>query len=165
MSPLIVSAETIPAITILDGQGTENTYSVSLQIIALMTALTLLPALVLAMTSFTRIIIVFGILRQAMGMPQTPSNQILLGLALFLTFFIMAPVYNEVNRVAISPYMAGDMEIKEALDHAIVPIKVFMTSQTRQNDLAMFAEYPIMESHLNKMKVNLLILTMSPFPF
>lgn len=132
-----LSAESIPAVTIADSVGSQ-TYSVSLQIIAIMTVLALLPAILLAMTSFTRVIIVLGILRQALGMPQTPSNQILIGIALFLTFFIMSPVYQKINHVSLTPYMSGKIEFKPAIERAMVPIKDFMLSQTREKELAVF---------------------------
>jgi len=121
-----------------DGNGTE-TWSVSVQILILMTALTLLPSLVLAATSFTRIVIVLAILRQAIGMPTTPPNQVLIGLALFLSFFIMSPVLTEVYDLGIEPYMAGEMELDEAATEAQEPMRKFMLSQTREPDLAMFA--------------------------
>ena len=121
-----------------DGNGTE-TWSVSVQILMLMTALTLLPSLVLAATSFTRIVIVLAILRQAIGMPTTPPNQVLIGLALFLSFFIMSPVLTEVYDLGIEPYMAGEMELDEAATEAQEPMRKFMLSQTREPDLAMFA--------------------------
>ena len=97
----------IPAISVDGGSGDGQTYTVTLEILALMTMLTLLPAILLMMTSFTRIIIVLSILRQALGTAQTPSNQILLGLALFLTFFVMAPVFDRIHGEALVPYMGG----------------------------------------------------------
>jgi flagellar biosynthetic protein FliP len=103
-----------------------------------MTALTVLPALLLTMTAFTRIVIVLGILRQALGAGQTPPNQVLLGLALFLTFFVMSPVVNRINEVAVQPYSAGTIEAGAALEHAVVPLKKFMLAQTRENDIATF---------------------------
>ena len=97
----------IPAIAVDNGNGDSQTYSVTLEILALMTMLTLLPAILLMMTSFTRIIIVLSILRQALGTAQTPSNQIILGLALFLTLFVMSPVFDQVYQVALQPYLDG----------------------------------------------------------
>ncbi len=131
-------ADSLPALTITNNAGNQETYSITLQIIALMTAMTVLPALVLTMTSFTRVVIVLGMLRQAIGMPQTPSNQILIGMALFLTFFIMSPIFNEVNNTAVTPYMEGKLTIKDALEHAIIPVKKFMLHQTRETDLVVF---------------------------
>ena len=96
-----------------------------------MTALTFIPAMVIMMTSFTRIIIVLAILRQAIGLQQSPSNQVLLGITLFLTFFIMTPVLNEVNDKALQPYLNEEVTSMEALDRAKAPIKAFMLAQTR----------------------------------
>ena len=122
-----------------NGDGTQK-YTINIQLLALMTALTLLPAIVLMMTSFTRIIIVLSILRQALGMPQTPSNQIIIGLSLFLTMFIMTPVYTEIHENAIKPYTEEKLSQKEAIEKASLPIKQFMYNQVRTEDLALFAE-------------------------
>ena len=116
-----------------------QSYSVTLQILILMTMLSLLPAILIMMTSFVRIIIVLALLRQGMGTTQTPSNQILIGLALFLTFFIMTPVLEEINIVAIEPYMAEEMGVEDAIMAASHPMRQFMLAQTRESDLAMFA--------------------------
>ena len=107
-APLAFAADplSIPAITLGTNAAGAQEYSVSLQILLIMTALSFIPAFVMLMTSFTRIIIVFSILRQALGLQQTPSNQILTGMALFLTLFIMAPVFDKVNRDALQPYLA-----------------------------------------------------------
>jgi len=130
----------IPAISVDGGSADGSTYSVTIEILALMTVLTLLPAILLMMTSFTRIMIVLSILRQALGTAQTPSNQIILGLTLFLTLFIMSPVFNEVNQVAVQPYLAGDMSVIAALTEATEPFKSFMLAQTRESDIRMFAD-------------------------
>lgn len=127
----------IPAVTVT-GAGGGQTYTLSLQVLALMTALTLLPAIVLMMTAFTRIIIVLGILRQAIGAGQTPPNQVLVGLALFLTLFVMSPVVNRINEEALQPYSAGTIEASVALERAVVPLKKFMLDQTRESDIATF---------------------------
>jgi len=103
-----------------------------------MTALSFIPAAVILMTSFTRIIIVFSILRQALGLQQTPSNQILTGMALFLTMFIMAPVFDRVNKDALQPYLAETLTAQQAVEKAQVPIKDFMLAQTRTSDLELF---------------------------
>jgi len=129
----------IPALTLTTNEDGSQQYTVTLQILFLMTALTLLPALLMMMTSFTRIIIVFSILRQALGLQQTPSNQILLGLALFLTFFIMTPVFNTANETALQPYLSGELAPMEAVDAASKPFREFMLAQTRETDLAMFS--------------------------
>ncbi|MFL1466173.1 flagellar type III secretion system pore protein FliP [Marinobacter sp. HN1S83] len=129
----------IPAFTMTPGeeQGVEE-YSVTLQIVALMTALTFLPAMLMMMTSFTRIIIVFSILRQALGLQATPSNQILLGLALFLSIFIMKPVLEEANQVGLQPYMSEEITSLEAVERASMPFREFMLGQTRESDLGLF---------------------------
>jgi len=130
----------IPAISVDAGNGTDQTYSVTLEILALMTMLTLLPAILLMMTSFTRIIIVLSILRQALGTAQTPSNQIILGLSLFLTLFIMSPVFDQVYQLAVQPYMDGSLTALDALRAATEPFKTFMLAQTREADIRMFAD-------------------------
>ncbi len=128
----------IPAVTLnTDAEG-EQTYSVSLQILLLMSALTFIPAFVMMMTSFTRIIIVFSILRQALGLQQTPSSQILIGLALFLTLFIMAPVFERINETALQPYLAEELGPQQAVDAASIPLRGFMLAQTRETDLELF---------------------------
>lgn len=128
----------IPALAVQAGAGGSQTYSLTLQMLALMTALTLLPAALLMMTAFTRIIIVLGILRQAIGAGQTPPNQVLLGLALFLTFFVMAPVFDKINTEALQPYNAGTIDTVVALQRGVEPLKAFMLEQTRETDIAAF---------------------------
>ena len=128
----------VPAFTMTPRDDGGEDYTVTIQILAVMTALTLLPAFLLMMTSFARIIIVFAILRQALGLQQTPSNQILLGLALFLTIFIMRPVFETVNVNALQPYMQEQITAVQAVDRAIVPIHQFMRAQTRESDIDMF---------------------------
>ncbi|MDF4912577.1 flagellar type III secretion system pore protein FliP, partial [Vibrio parahaemolyticus] len=113
-------------------------YSVTLQILALMTMLGFLPAMVILMTSFTRIVVVMSILRQAMGLQQTPSNQVIIGIALFLTFFVMSPVLNEINDKAVQPYLNEQVTAREAFDAAQAPMKAFMLKQTRIKDLETF---------------------------
>lgn len=130
----------IPAISVAGGNGDGQVYTVTLEILAVMTVLTLLPAILLMMTSFTRIIIVLSILRQALGTAQTPSNQIILGLALFLTLFIMSPVFDQINQVAVQPYLAGNLSAFGALEEATIPFKTFMLAQTRETDIRMFAD-------------------------
>lgn len=117
-----------------------TTYSLSLQILALMTALTVLPSIVLGMTSFTRIIIVLSILRQALGTQQTPPNQVLIAIALFLTFAIMTPVLNEMNDTALTPYMAEEISADEALQRGTTLIKDFMVANTHEDALLMFSD-------------------------
>ena len=139
LTPFVAHGAGFPAVTVETGENGGQTYTVSLQILALMTALTLLPAMLLAMTSFTRVIIVLAILRQALGTQQTPSNQILLGLALFLTIFIMMPVGNEVYSNALSPYLEEQITEAQALENAAAPVRTFMLGQTREDDVALFA--------------------------
>jgi len=114
-------------------------YSVTLQILIFMTALSFIPAAIIMMTSFTRIVVILAILRQAFGLQQTPSNQVIIGLTLFMTLFIMTPVYNEINARAIQPYLADSMTSVEAIDQAIVPLRAFMLGQTRVKDLSTLA--------------------------
>ena len=128
----------MPAITLSTDAEGQQTYSVSLQILLLMSALSFIPAFVMMMTSFTRIIIVFAILRQALGLQQTPSSQILIGLALFLTLFIMAPVFDRINSDALQPYLNEEIVAQEALTRAEGPIRDFMLAQTRESDLELF---------------------------
>jgi len=130
----------LPAFTVVDSSNGATTYSLSLQILMLMTALTLLPSLVLGMTSFTRVIIVLSILRQALGTQQTPPNQVLIAIALFLTFFIMALTFSQIYEVSISPYLDGQIGVDVAVDSGSALIKDFMVSNTRINDLTMFSE-------------------------
>lgn len=130
----------VDAITITTNPDGGQTYSVTIQILALMTALSLLPGMLIMMTSFTRIVIVLAIVRQALGTAQTPSNQVLIGLALFLTFFIMVPVFDELNTQALQPYLNEEIEAGVALERASVPIRNFMLNQTRESDLQLFAD-------------------------
>ena len=121
----------IDAITVTSNPKGGETYTVTIQILAIMTMLTLLPALLLTMTSFTRIMIVLGLLRQALGAQQAPSNQVLLGLSLFLTIFIMSPVLEKVNDTAVQPYLEEKIDITTALQNASEPMRQFMLKQTR----------------------------------
>jgi len=127
----------LPAITV-QGTGQGQSYSLTLQVLILMTAITFLPAIVLMMTSFTRIIIVLALLRQAIGAGTAPPNQVLVGLALFLTLFVMGPVIDRINNDAVQPYMAGTLDGMVALDKGIAPLKTFMLEQTRESDIATF---------------------------
>ena len=128
----------IPAVALTTNPDGSQEYTVTIQILAIMTMLTLLPAMVMMMTSFTRIIIVFSIVRQAMGLQQSPSNQILVGLALFLTFFIMTPILEDIHQNALMPYINEELTSLEALEKAEVPIRAFMLGQTREDDIALF---------------------------
>ena len=130
----------IPAFTVETAENGDQNYSLTIQILLLMTGLTLLPAALIATTSFLRIVIVLALLRQALGTMQTPSNQVLIGLALFLTLFIMAPVLDKIYDQAVSPYMEEQINFKQAVEIASKPMHQFMLQQTREDDLGMFAE-------------------------
>lgn len=128
----------LPVMTVKQNPDGGEDYTVTLQILLLMTALSFLPAILMMMTSFTRIIIVFSILRQALGLQQSPSNQILIGLSLFLTFFIMSPVLERVNETALQPYIAEQISARDALENVKEPFHAFMMAQTRESDLNLF---------------------------
>ncbi|OED37962.1 flagellar biosynthetic protein FliP [Chromatiales bacterium (ex Bugula neritina AB1)] len=128
----------LKAFTLTTGEDGGQTWSVSIQVLALMTALTLLPSFLLMMTSFARIAIVLAILRTALGTQQTPSNQILIGLALFLTLFVMQPVFSRVYQDAVVPWTADEVQLGEALQNASKPLADFMLHQTRESDLELF---------------------------
>ena len=135
-----VSPNGLDALTITEAANGTKTYSISLKILALMTALTILPSMVLGMTAFTRIIIVMSILRQALGTQQTPPNQILVAISLFLTFFVMAPTFNKIYSDVSEPYNNGEMNLSEAVESGGGELKKFMIKNTRKNDLLMFAQ-------------------------
>jgi len=137
--PLVVAGATpgIPAFAV-QNNGAGQTYTLTIELLALMTAITLLPALLLMMTAFTRIIIVLSILRQALGAGQSPPNQVLVGLALFLTLFVMSPVIDKIRTDAVTPYMAGTIDTTTALQRGVTPLKTFMLAQTRESDVASF---------------------------
>lgn len=132
------AAQALTALTSTPGPGGGQTYSLSIQILVLLTALTFLPALLLLMTSFTRIIIVLSLLRNALGLATSPPNQVLIGLALFLTFFIMAPTFDKIYDSAYVPFSQQQITQDEALQRASVPLRSFMMRQTRDPDLALF---------------------------
>jgi flagellar biosynthetic protein FliP len=136
----VCAAPGMAAVTVTPAAGGGETYTLSLQVLALMTALSLLPAALITMTSFTRIIIVLAILRQALGTAQTPSNQILVGLALFLSAFIMAPVFADIYATGIKPYLAEEIGPQQAFAQGSEPLRKFMLEQTRESDLGMFAD-------------------------
>ncbi|KAA0258415.1 flagellar type III secretion system pore protein FliP [Deferribacter autotrophicus] len=117
-----------------------NDVAITLQIIFLLTILTLAPAILLMVTSFTRIIIVFSFLRSALGTQQSPPNQVLIGLALFLTFFIMSPVFSEMNKKALQPYLNGKLTFTQALVEAKKPLRKFLLKNTRKKELLTFIE-------------------------
>lgn len=124
----------------LEGSSKPGDVSVAIQIVIVMTLLTLAPSMVILMTSFTRIVIVLGFVRTALGVPSAPSNQIIVGLSLFLTFFIMGPVFDKVNTESLQPYLNGQITSAQAFDKASIPIRDFMLHQTRTRDLEFFLE-------------------------
>ncbi|MGG4034499.1 flagellar type III secretion system pore protein FliP [Paenibacillus cisolokensis] len=136
-----VFAEPLPSIDIRigDGQGEQGTSALSL--LLLITVLSIAPAILVLMTSFTRIVVVLGFVRTSLGTQQMPPNQVLIGLAMFLTFFIMSPTIAQVNEVALQPYLKGELTQTEALEQAAVPMKKFMFSHTREKDLLLFMNY------------------------
>jgi flagellar biosynthetic protein FliP len=150
--------EGFPALKVESNGDTETTYSLSLQILALMTGLTLLPSIVLGATSFTRIIIVLSILRQAMGTQQTPPNQVLIAIALFLTFFIMTPTLTEINKIALDPYLEGELPAKTALSKGSNTLKDFLVKNTRENDLSMFTDLIGNEGYLDHKDIPLTVI-------
>ncbi|MDR3054438.1 MAG: flagellar type III secretion system pore protein FliP [Zoogloeaceae bacterium] len=143
---LAQAAGGIPAFTSTPGPGGSTTYTLTIQTLLTLTALSFIPATLLMMTSFTRIIIVFSLLRHALGTQTAPPTQVLVGLALFLTFFIMSPVLDRVYNEAYLPLSDGTINIMEAADRASAPVKGFMLKQTRESDLAMFARLANIES-------------------
>ncbi|MEO6006188.1 MAG: flagellar type III secretion system pore protein FliP [Opitutus sp.] len=124
----------------LEGTSQPGQVSVAVQIVLVMTLLSVAPSIVLLMTTFTRIVIVLGFVRTALGTPTTPSNQIVVGLSLFLTFFLMGPVFDRVHKEALAPYLDGKINVTQALDQATGPLKEFMLRQTRTRDLEYFLE-------------------------
>lgn len=130
----------LPAVTVSTGVDGSTQYSVTMQILLLMTALSFIPAAVIMLTSFTRIIVVLSILRQAIGLQQAPSNQILIGISLFMTFFIMSPVFDKIYDQAVKPYIEQGMPIQDAFNTGKGPLKEFMLSQTRLTDLDTFID-------------------------
>ena len=136
--PSWAQAAGLPLFTSTPASGGGQNYTLSIQTLIFMTALTFLPAIVLMMTAFTRIVIVLALLRQALGTMQAPPTQVLVGLALFLTFFVMGPVLDQMNKVALQPFMNEQIQLTEALDKGSIPLKGFMLKQTRQDDLSLF---------------------------
>lgn len=156
--PAFAQKSGFPAFTSSPNADGSATYSLSLQTLILLTSLTFLPAVVLMMSSFTRIIIVLSLLRLALGTQSSPPNQVLLGLALFLTFFVMSPVIDRVYNEAYLPFSQDKINIMEAADKASVPLKAFMLHQTRETDLALFVQISGSEEIESRDKVPLKIL-------
>ena len=134
-----MSAQTLPLVT-TKGSGANTTYSVPVETLLALTALSFLPAALILLTSFTRILIVFSLLRQALGLTTMPPNIVLIGLSFFLTLFIMNPVFENIYQKAYQPYTAGKMNFSQAVDVGSVPLKEFMLKQTRRDDLNLFAK-------------------------
>jgi len=129
----------LPKLSVEVGKATKpDDVAVTLQILFLMTVLSLAPAILILTTAFTRIVVVLHFLRQALGTQQVPPSQVLIGLAMFLTFFVMAPTWNRVNQDAIQPYMKNTINLQQAYDRGVVPVREFMLRQTREEDLALF---------------------------
>ena len=150
-----LSAFGLPAVTSVEELNGETTYSLSLQILILMTALTVLPSLVLGMTAFTRIIIVLSILRQALGTQQTPPNQVLIAVALFLSFYIMSPIFEVLYVETVTPFLDGKMQMEQALSQGLALIKEFMVSDTRVDTLNLFADLSDSGPFLDKQSIPL----------
>ncbi|MCA0754047.1 flagellar type III secretion system pore protein FliP [Paenibacillus sp. N4] len=152
-------AEPLPdvSINIGDGDGAASGTS-ALSILLLITVLSVAPAILVLMTSFTRIVIVLGFVRTSLGTQQMPPNQVLIGLAMFLTFFIMAPTFSQVNEVALQPYLKGEISQTVAFEQAAVPMKKFMFSQTREKDLLLFMNYTKTEKPENYEDIPLTVL-------
>ncbi|MDQ5915161.1 MAG: flagellar biosynthesis protein FliP, partial [Pseudomonadota bacterium] len=129
----------LPALTSSPGPGGSTNWSLPIQTLITLTALTFIPAAVLMMTGFTRIIIVFSLLRHALGTQTSPPNQVLIGLSLFLTFFVMAPVFDRIYADAYLPLSENRISFPQAIDRATVPLKGFMLKQTRETDIGLFA--------------------------
>ncbi len=138
--PLVAGAQGLPALTSTPTAGGGQAYSLSLQTLLLLTGLSFLPAALLMMTSFTRIIIVLSLLRQALGTQTAPPNQVMIGLALFLTLFVMGPVFDKIYADAYQPLSENKITMMQALDKGVAPLKTFMLKQTRQTDLALYVK-------------------------
>ncbi len=149
----------LPKIAVDIGKSSNpSDVAVTLQILALMTVLSLAPALLIMTTAFTRIIIVFHFLKQALGTAQMPPAQIIIGLAMFLTFFIMAPTWNKVNTEALQPYLNGKLSQQLAYDKGIEPIRQFMFRQTREKDLGLFMKLSNIEKPNSRADIPTLVL-------
>lgn len=142
LAPALACAQAagLPAFNSAPGPNGGTTYSLSVQTMLLLTMLSFLPAMLLMMTSFTRIIIVLSLLRQAIGTASTPPNQVLVGLALFLTLFVMSPVLDRAYNDAYKPFSEGTLQMDQAVQRGTAPFKAFMLKQTRETDLALFAK-------------------------
>lgn len=150
---------TLPSIN-LGFKSTDNPSEVvnAVKLIIIMTVLTLAPAILIMMTGFARILIVFSFLRQALGLQQTPPNQLLVGLSLFLTMFVMNPIFQEINSNSIKPYLEGAKNQEQALESALLPLRKFMFTQTRDSDLGLFVRLSKIEKPKTRADVPTLVL-------
>jgi len=139
-SEQVLAQAALPAVTATPGPGGGQSFSLTIQTLLFLTSLTFLPAILLMMSSFTRIIIVLSLLRQALGTASTPPNQVLVGLALFLSFFVMSPVLDRAYNDAYKPFSEGTITMDQAMQRGVAPFKQFMLRQTRETDLALFAK-------------------------
>ena len=137
--PALVGAQEAPSLPLMVGSGPNNSFSVPIQTLLFFTALSFLPAVLLMMTAFTRLLIVLSLLRQALGTQSSPPNQVVIGLSLFLTLFVMGPTLDRVYAEAYKPYSEGSLTFEQALPRAEAPMRAFMIRQTRQSDYALFA--------------------------
>lgn len=160
-APDCIAAEplSLPNVSLtLGGQNSPQGLATAIQIIILLTVLTLAPAILLMMTSFTRLVVVFSLLRQALGVQQAPPNQVIIGLALFLTFFVMSPALNRINDQALKPYMAGTLNQETAFTNAIDPLREFMLKNTREKDIELFLKLSKSETPKTKKDIPTLAL-------
>ncbi|BBF84622.1 flagellar biosynthesis protein FliP [Aquitalea magnusonii] len=153
--PPLAQAAGLPLMTSTPGAGGGQNYSLSLQMLLFMTALGFIPAMLLMTTAFTRIVIVLSLLRQAMGVTQSPPNQVILGLSLFLTLFVMGPTFDQVYNKAWAPFSDDKISFNQAVEEASKPMKAFMLSQTREKDLAFFIEISRSEKPATKADVSM----------
>ena len=155
--PVLAQKTGLPALTSTPAPGGGQTWTLSIQTLLLLTSLTFLPAVLLMMTGFTRIIIVLSLLRQALGTPTAPPNQVLIGLALFLTLFVMSPVLERIHAEAYQPYVENRLDVNQALGKAAEPLRQFMLRQTRETDLGLFlrlsAEQPPADASAVPLKI------------
>ncbi len=159
--PAFAAAQGLPTITLGVQESTEpGQVSTTLQVIVLLTVLSMAPAILLMTTGFTRIVIVLSFVRQAMGTQQAPSNQIVVGLAMFLTFFVMAPVFNQINDNALQPYLAKKINQEQALKKALEPVREFMFAQVGEKDLQLLVD--ISHAKQPETKKDLSLLTLIP---
>lgn len=148
---------TLPSVNLsVGGQNSPQGVATAIQIVLLLTVITLAPAILLMMTSFTRLVIVFSLLRQAIGVQQAPPNQVVIGLALFLTFFVMSPALNTINEKALKPYMAGSLTQEAAFTNAINPLREFMLRNTREKDIELFIKLSKSETPKTKEDISTL---------